>query len=217
MPATPRPSPFRLLLWPILITLAVSVARLLLQWQEVIPARSGGAFHPLGITWLALAVGAWLGWRLVRAGAVLPRRAMVIATVALLILVAGMGILMSGIDPKATGEAAEQMMRDTGPKILAVAGAATVVAFVAWTRLAALLLLYGLVARLTVLAITWFAKFQGWNTHYTKFGPSGIEYDMARTMESAAFAQLGFWVPFTIVTGGFCGTLAARLWTGRAK
>ena len=62
-----------------------------------------------------------------------------------------------------------------------------------------------------MLAFTWLAKLQGWDTHYTKFGPPGIERDsMAETMTSAAIAQLGFWVPFTMIGGMVAGGLVAR-------
>ena len=37
-------------------------------------------------------------------------------------------------------------------------------------------------ARIGVVAQAWFAKTNGWNTHYTKFGPAGIERPMDDTM-----------------------------------
>ena len=42
-----------------------------------------------------------------------------------------------------------------------------------------------------------------------KFGPMGIEREgMGETLFSAAIAQIGFWVPFTIVGGVLAGCLA---------
>ncbi|HEB53038.1 MAG TPA: hypothetical protein ENI87_07285 [bacterium] len=76
---------------------------------------------------------------------------------------------------------------------------------VLWPRLAWTLLLYAAPSRALVVGITWLAKQQGWDTHYTKFGPTGIERDMAETLLSATLAQSGFWTPFTIVCGCVIG------------
>ena len=59
-------------------------------------------------------------------------------------------------------------------------------------------------------ALTWLAKSEGWNTHYTKFGPQGFERDLPSTLASASLAQLGMWVPLTVVFGCVVGTLFAR-------
>ena len=67
--------------------------------------------------------------------------------------------------------------------------------FVVWHRLAWTLLLYAIPARVTVVAFTWLAKQNGWDTHYTKFGPAGIERPMGETIAAASLAQLGFWIP----------------------
>ena len=56
-------------------------------------------------------------------------------------------------------------------------------------------------------AITWLAKNQGWDTHYTKFGPKGWTFDMAGTMTRTAVMQLGFWIPITIVFGTLLGVV----------
>ena len=55
--------------------------------------------------------------------------------------------------------------------------------------------------------MTWLAKHNGWDTHYTKFGPKGWTFDMEGTMTRATLMQLGFWVPFTIITGTLLGVV----------
>ena len=68
-------------------------------------------------------------------------------------------------------------------------------------------------ARAVVLALTWLAKQKGWDTHYTKFGPSGIEREsLGETMFAAGFAQIGFWVPFTILGGMLAATVFGGSW-----
>ena len=69
---------------------------------------------------------------------------------------------------------------------------------------------HALPTRLVVFLITWFAKVQGYDTHYVKFGPPGIERDLPETLLATALAQGGFWVPFTVVCGVAIGVWFAR-------
>lgn len=207
----PPPRPFaRPLLLATILTLAISLLRL---WGELAgwaTNASGGRFLPLGITWLVFACGAWFGRRLAK-GRHTPRfrRAWLWPLLALLtmLLVAALGFA-----PLAKAEPNEQtfqLLRTAVLRAVVVAVLAAAAMFAVWPALARQLLIYGLLARGTVLAITWLAKHMQWNTHYTKFGPMGIERDsMAETMLSAGLAQIGFWVPFTIVGGVLAGCLA---------
>ena len=60
MNPAPR-SLLRLVLVPAAITCAVSLARVGAERLGWVNVQSGGAFAPLGITWLIPVVGAWLG------------------------------------------------------------------------------------------------------------------------------------------------------------
>lgn len=206
------PGILRLILWPSIITLVVSVLRLVLQLQGVISPRSGGSFAWLGITWLAFVFGGWFGWRLSRSGSRPTLKSVAVwAVVPLIAIVAAVIIGFGSIDRADVSDAAFASLRTAVSVIALVAVGGAVFGFVLWARLALVLLVYGLVARGTVVAITYVAKVQGWDTHYTKFGPAGIERDLAGTMFSASFAQLGFWTPFTVVAGVLAGTVAALL------
>ena len=70
--ATPGAPLRSLLLWPTLLTLAVTLLRFpgeLRGWSpEYFSRLPGGGLSPLGITWLAPLVGFYFGWRLERAG-----------------------------------------------------------------------------------------------------------------------------------------------------
>jgi hypothetical protein len=204
------PSTFSLLLWPSLLTLALSVGRLIGEVKGIVPPTSGGALHPLGIGWCVFLFGAWYGWRLLRDGsAPRVRCAWLWALVALL---AFFGTVAWQFRPFVGGPADDatfERLRIAVLVIVAVALAAGAAMFAVWPRLASLMLLYALGARLTVVALTIAAEHFGWVTHYTKFGPSGIERGMADTIVAASVAQLGGWVPFTIVGGVLAGGIVA--------
>jgi hypothetical protein len=204
------PSLLRLLLWPTVLTLLVNVARLVVQLQGWTTTQSGGGGAWLGITWLGILCGAWFGWRLARAGS--TARLQPAWPWPLLSFLAIVGAVLwgfSGIDRGDSSEAAFPALRSAVLTGVAVAVAGALVQFFVWSRLALVLLLYALFARFTVVFLTWLAKDRGWDTHYTKFGPGGIQRDMAGTIESAVTAQIGFWVPFTIVSGMFAGCIVA--------
>lgn len=206
------PSTFRLLLWPSLITLAVSIVRLVSEVNGWLTNVSGGRLLPLGITWCIFVFGGWMAWRLARAGEGPRRRLSWLWP--LLALLAAIGTAMWGFRPLLEADRSEAtfaLVREAVIHGVVVAIVGALAMFAVWPRLCWTLLLYGLGARATVLAFTWLAKLKGWDTHYTKFGPPGIERDsMAETMTSAAIAQLGFWVPFTMLGGMFVGCLVAR-------
>lgn len=200
------PTTFRLVLWPTMLTLAVSIARLVAERQGVVTTRSGGAGAWLGITWLTFVFGAWFGFRLARAGA-LPRRVPIWpwSTIALLLLI---GAGMWQFRPLLEADQSDTTFAQLRQAVLILVGIATILAiamFVLWPRLAWTLLCYAVPARATVVALTALAKAQGWDTHYTKFGPPGIERDLPETIAGAALAQGGFWVPFTVIGGTFAG------------
>ena len=205
------PSTFRLLLWPSLITLAISVARFVGEVNGLVVTTSGGAGALLGIVWLVFVFGAWFGYRLSRAGAG-PRVRWAFVW-ALLALLAFAGTVAYGFRPLVGAERTDETFAALRQAVLiavavAIAGAAAM--FVVWPRLAWTMLLYAIPARLTVLVLTVVAKSGGFDTHYQKMGPMGIERDLPSTLLSVCVAQLGGWVPFTIIGGVLAGALFGR-------
>ncbi|MCA8952219.1 MAG: hypothetical protein KDE27_22100 [Planctomycetes bacterium] len=204
----------RLVLWPTVITALVSIARLAGEVIEQITARSGGALAPLGITWCVFVFGGWFGYRLARGAGSRPTVKLA-PLVGLLCMAALIGSVMWQFGPLLEAAPTREnfeLVRAAVFVLVGIAAGLAVVAFVLWPRLAWTMLLYAIPARLTVLALTWLAKIRGWDTHYTKFGPPGIELDgIGETMLAATVAQIGFWVPFTIVGGTFAGMLVQLL------
>lgn len=207
----PPTGPFRIVLWPTVITAFVSIARLVGELTGLVAPTSGGMLHPLGITWLVFVFGAWFGWRLSRSGSP-PRmpnaRGFVVVMMLVLVGAAMWQFAPFGDAPK--NDATFAKLRVAVLVLSAIAGTLAIFALFAWPRMALTMLFYAVPARAMVLAFTWLAKSQAWETHYTKFGPPGIEVDLGETMTAASLAQFGFWVPFTIVAGTFAGTLVAR-------
>ena len=201
----------RLLFWPSLVTALISVLRLVAEVNGWLTNVSGGRLLPLGITWCIFVFGAWFGRALATAGnRPQVRLAFVWALLALLLV---MTTVAQEFGPLVGGDQSDETFTAVRTAVLTGAGVATISAvamFFVWSRLAWLMLLYALPARALVIALTWLAKTQEWDTHYTKFGPPGIERDLPTTMVSACIAQFGFWVPLTIVGGTLAGTLFVR-------
>ncbi len=206
----PRHSRPATLLWPALLTFAVSVARLFAEVQGLMNQQSGGAFALLGITWLVFVFGAWFALQMRRSDSAPARQPAWLWGLVPLLAVGGTAVWrFAQVDRSDQSDAAFTSLREHVLIITGVAVVAAVVAFAIWPRLALTLLGYGVAARLGVLALTALAKQMDWQTHYTKFGPAGIERDFATTMTSAALAQLVFWVSFTVVAGTFTGCVVA--------
>lgn len=206
-----NPATLRLVLGPLLLTTVVSVTRLVGEVQGWISPRSGGALHPLGISWLAFVFGAWFAIRLRRSGSA-PRLvwSRTVATLTLLGLAAAVAWQFRPFAGQPADDATFGRLRIAVLILVTLASAAATVAFLVWPRLAWTVLCYALPTRLVVFLLTWLAKARGWDTHYVKFGPPGIERDLPDTLLATALAQGGFWVPFTVVGGVAIGVWFAR-------
>jgi hypothetical protein len=201
----------RLLLWPTIITALVSTARLIAEVRGWISAQSGGALNPLGISWLALLFGGYFAIHLSRNGS-RPRvqRAWLWAIVAFAAVTVSVGWQFGPFLEADQSEATFEKLRGAMLLLMAITTTTAIALLLVWPRLVWTMLCYALPARLLVVAFTWLAKHFEWSTHYTKFGPSGIERDMGDTMLSAALAQGGFWIPWTIVAGCLTGSFFAK-------
>lgn len=202
-PKTDRGSILQLVLWPTVITFAISTLRLVLELLEVIPTSSGGALHPLGISWLGFVFGGWLALRLGRTGSCPSLRpGPVWAILVLVALIATMAVLLQG----ATEMEPEEVGRQFGKVGLAAAGLGVFALFI-WWRVGLALLLYAIPARLTVLVFTAMSHVCEWDTHYDKFGPQGFQVEtLGGVMSRAGYAQTLFWIPFTIISGMVAAT-----------
>jgi hypothetical protein len=190
----------RLILVPVLVSLAVTVLRLtgeLLNWPPLFFNKSAGGFGAVvGITWLAVVFAIYFAIRLSGAADVPASkgRAILMAVLALAVTFGGTFLLFSG---------------GSSPKpILQTAGVVVVIAALAimrrvWPTYWNALFAYALGARIPVLAVMYLAIKGRWGTHYDVL-PPGMSFQSftQEYLVSALFPQLFLWVPFTVI---FCG------------
>jgi hypothetical protein len=194
-----------LVLWPALLTLALTVLRLvgeLRGWSpEYFSRLPGGGLSPLGITWLAPLVGLYFGWRLGRAGVPSPHP----------IVSAGLPLL-SALGAALVAALVGRLARTTWTANFVVWAVASVVvaavAFAAWPALGRVLLAYAYAARVPVAIVMALAIWRSWGTHYD-LPPPGFPA-MARAKRwlwTGLLPQTTIWVAWTMATGAILGPL----------
>jgi hypothetical protein len=197
-----------LVFWPAVLTLGVTLLRLvgeLRGWAPDYFSRlPGGGLAIVGITWLVPAVGAYLGWRLVRAGVRSPGLGSLVAWPGGALLL-GLGIgygLERVVHPSWTGTLVLWAM---------VAVFVATLSFVTWPALGWPLLVYALAARLPVAALMYFAISRRWGTHYDAPPPGfpGLPPG-ARWLWTGLLPQTTIWIAFTLAIG--MTAAAAGIW-----
>ncbi len=218
----------KLILVPAVITLAVTLLRLVGELQGWSPAlfnRGDRAWSPslVGIVWLVPVFGAWFGWKLTRAGSG-PRslgRAFGLTLASLAVLP-----IFSFLAPKA-GILTERLWRPNVPltesfTILSVFAAFAIVglaiSILAWPALGRTLLAYGLAARIPVALLMLVAMLGNWGTHYDAHPSAPVMSPLGWWFAIGLVPQLFFWLWFTIVFGTLFGIVAAAIarWRGPA-
>lgn len=215
-----------LVLVPALLTLVVTIVRLVGErggWSPTLFNSNGPSDDPnqrqglFGITLLIPLFGFWFGFKLRRdtggpgnlMGSVLQ-------------YVIAIGVLAGGFfAAKTLGWFAMPTKEQPGAPVgMGVVGGLMAVVFLivltAWPRLSSTLLVYALLARLPVVAITFLAVANDWGTHYEKLPPF---FQVPEGMDKATFLsmpQLVFWPVVTMLVGGLCGCLGAAL-AGKKK
>lgn len=201
MPVVLRSPFFVAVIVSLLLTMARLVGELADGPESLFGRAAGGGTSLLGVGWLIPVVGAWFGWRLAPAGQPPGGRRRAVARVAV-------GLL--GV--AAVFTAAKVLLPVTVGTFVFVAVSLPLLAISAlraWPALARPLLLYALVVRLAIVAITVAAVQGDWGTHYERLAPGAPEMTaLARTVVLGA-AQLCLWVPLTMLIGCFAGLVAA--------
>jgi hypothetical protein len=193
-----------LILTPALITLAVTVLRLVGELQNWSPRffarQAGGAGAIVGIVWLVPIFGAYFAARLAKAGAT-PGAGRVIGYSALSLGVAVLAIF-------ATVKTIANHRAQFGV-FLVVAIVAGAIAYRGWPALGRVLLAYGLAARVPVALVMLVAIFANWGTHYDVAPPNmAAMAPLPKWFMIGLLPQMFLWIPFTICVGALFGGLA---------
>lgn len=198
----------RLILIPSLITLAVTIVRLvgeLLSLNKTLfNPEAGGGGSPIGITWLAPIFGIYFAFQLSRAGAGPASAWRVIgrAIVGVFLLLGGALIGFSNL-VNFPGQLAVGLL---------LMATAAVVQLEVWPVFFKTMLAYGFAARIPVLILMFFAIRGNWGTHYDVAPPGFPEMGFwMKFMLIAFWPQMVFWVAFTVVIGMLFGGIVAAL------
>lgn len=187
------------------VTLLVTLLRLYGERQDWNPTffsrEAGGHGALVGISWLVIPFGFWFGRRLARDhGRPVIRRALLLNLLAIVLFVAGM-ITVTQVWPKDMKAMAAWL--GYGTPVLAL------LCLPAWPRAFAANLLYGVVARVPVIAVQYIAVANNWGTHYdTVRGEMGEQPPEVRA-HMLMLAQATFWTPYTVMVGGLFAVLGA--------
>ncbi|MBK8100413.1 MAG: hypothetical protein IPK26_25225 [Planctomycetes bacterium] len=193
------------LFWPAMLTLLVTAVRYVgershgPEWLFGSAAGGGGAL--VGIGWLIPVFGWWFGRQLSGLGLRPPERAWMFLLIGV-VATAGGAALGALVFP---GEWPGFVLA------LLAAAAGGVAAWLAWPALGAVLLRYALVARGPVLVLTLWATTQDYGTHYEKLHEQAPALGTAARIAVLCAAQIGLWIPVTLLGGAVFG-VAAAVW-----
>jgi len=202
--------PFQLILAPAVITLAVTLLRLVGELQGWSPLlfnkEAGGGGALVGIAWLVLVFGVWFGWKLGRAGQGPGPigRALGVAFLALAVMpVLGFAATALGVS-QTSGVAFVVFV------IGSIVG--LLIGLRAWPALGRTLLVYAFAARVPVVLVMLLAMLGNWGTHYDAPPPGFPEMGvLAKWFAIGVIPQLTIWIWFTVVVGSLVGIVAGAI------
>jgi hypothetical protein len=199
----------KLILVPAIITLGITILRLvgeLQHWTPILFNRdAGGGGALIGISWLPLILGPYFAVKLARSArgpAGLGR--------AIGLSVAGLVVLFLGSFVSFAPQVSFPGKFLVG---FALIVAAVAITFVGWPTLGKTLIAYGYAARIPVTIIMYFALRGNWGTHYDALppeytGPPGV---LAKFLFLGVLPQFVFWIAYTVIVGALLGTIAAAV------
>ena len=195
----------RLIVVPAVITLAVTLLRLIGELQHWSPRLSsrepGGAGALVGIVWLVPIFGIYFAIRLSQTGHGPANRGRAIGFgVVALLAEAALVFAISKLSPNIVATIVLVNVASFLPLWIAYRG---------WPELGKVDLAYGLAARIPVALLMFVAMAANWGTHY-ELGPPGFpEMSLLPKWFVIGFLpQLSLWITFTVVVGSLFGSAA---------
>jgi hypothetical protein len=202
----------RLIAVPTLITLGVTILRLMGELQHWprpwFSTAAGGGGALVGISWLPLIFGPYFALKLALSGATPSSTGKAIG-----FSVLGLAVLFI------SGWWVESTVSHTSILTLLGLLLMLVSAFVprlAWRPLGNTLLAYALAARIPVLIVMFFALRgnggRGWGTHYDAVAPMFADASLAKKFFYEAFLpQMTMWIGWTVVVGSLVGSIVTAV------
>ena len=199
-----------LILVPAIITLAITVLRLIGELQNWSPLlfgkAAGGGFALVGISWLPIIFGPYFAMKLAGAG-----EGPVSAGKAIGLTVAGLVVYFVGGFAFGIG-----LQKHIMPLVLVGMVIELVSAFIpriGWRSLGNVLLAYAFAARIPVVLVMYIAMSanggQGWGTHYDAVTPGFTVTSFAQKfVDLAVIPQMSIWIGWTAVIGALFGSIA---------
>jgi len=208
----------RLILWPALITLGITLIRLegeLKGWSKTLfSPEAGGGYALVGISWLPLIFGGYFAWKLARAGEGTsgPWKAVGMAVLSIAILVVA-GFAMSALKIGQVIQIAVFALGSLAVTFLCMRG---------WPALGRTLLEYALAARIPVAILMLPAIFGNWGTHYDVLPPNPPPAlvqagPLGRWFWMGLLPQMTMWIAYTVLVGMFVGGVVVALGKPRAQ
>ncbi|MGH9375177.1 MAG: hypothetical protein ACRD1J_03315 [Terriglobia bacterium] len=213
MAGTKPGSIIRLILIPAVITLGVTILRLvgeLQHWPRPwFDNAAGGGGALVGISWLPIIFGPYFALKLAGAaeGPLSLGKAAGFAVLGLIVLFLG-GLLLAS-----TFSRPSPLLSLTGFLLMLIAA---FIPRIGWRRLGNALFAYAFAARIPVLIVMFFAMRgnggAGWGTHYDASGPLFAHAPFAtRFLYEAILPQMTLWIGYTVVVGSLTGAIAAAV------
>ncbi len=209
----PNPPVRKLILVPAVITLVVTLLRLvgeLRGWSSTFFSPEPGGGGALFEIWLLVPVfGIYFALKLARAGQG-PASGWGVALRAAIVLLVIVGIVwgVTSLVSHTIGQVLTLGVLVLSISLLAMKQA--------WPALYSTLIAYGLAARLPVAFIMLLAILGDWRTHYDATPPGFPETGpLVEWLITGLWAQMTFWISYTLVFGMLFGGLAAGLASGR--
>ena len=204
-----RPNTMQLIMVPALVTLAITILRLvgeLQHWPKPwFSASAGGGGAIIGISWLPIILGPYFAIKLkgTGTGPSSAGKSIGFAALGLVVMIAGAFI---GFAPK------PEFPGKIIVGLLIIVGAAAL-QFNAWPALGKTLLAYAYAARIPVAIVMYFAIQGNWGTHYDALPPNytGPADLWPKYFQIGLIPQLVLWPVFTIVIGSLFGSVAAAI------
>ncbi|HXV65103.1 MAG TPA: hypothetical protein VEK15_30700 [Vicinamibacteria bacterium] len=202
-------SPFGIVLVPAIITLAVTILRLVGELNGWSPAlfdpEAGGGGAIVGIAWLVPIFGIYFAWKLYHSGNLSASyRTLGFGALGLaaFVVIAFGGSMLFGLDPNQVSLASLVVTILAALVGLGIAYAGSPV-------LGKTLVVYGLAARIPVILVMLLAILGNWGTHYDVVPPGFPEMGaFSKWFLIGVVPQLTIWMGYTVVLGAIFGGIA---------